>query len=190
MLLHPSPVDASQPPAFARGQRPQALTLWLTGLPSAGKSTLAHELERELKLKGRACVVLDGDDLRAGLSRDLGFSRGERREHVRRVAEVARLFNEAGLTALVALIAPYRADRAAARQIIDPERYVEVFVRADLATCEARDVKGYYARARARQLDAFTGVDSIYEEPLDADMVIDTSGQDVRACVARLLEAF
>jgi bifunctional enzyme CysN/CysC len=163
------------------GQRPA--TLWLTGLSAAGKSTIAYALEQRLIAAGHACVVLDGDNLRHGLNRDLGFSPGDRAENIRRVAEVARLLNDAGLIVITAFISPYREDRARAGEIIGRERFVEVLVDAPLAECERRDPKGLYAKARAGEIAEFTGVSAPYEPPDAADLVLDTASADVPALV-------
>ncbi len=127
-------------------QRP--VTVWLTGLSASGKSTLATELERRLVDAGRPCYLLDGDNIRTGISRDLGFGPEDRHENIRRIAEVARLMNEAGLVAITAFISPYRADRAMARSVVGTERFIEVHVAAPLEVCEKRDPKGFYAKAR------------------------------------------
>src|SRR6185369_11140379 len=169
------------------GQQP--VTVWLTGLSGAGKSTLARALERRLVDLGRACYILDGDNLRQGLNRDLGFSPEDRRENIRRSAEVARLLNEAGVIALAAFISPYREDREMARGIIGPQRFVEVHVAADLATCEGRDPRGLYRRARSGELPEFTGVSAPYEAPANPDVTVDTAAESIEACVAQLLEA-
>ena len=132
------------------GQAP--LTLWLTGLSAAGKSTLAFALERTLHDRGRACYVLDGDNVRHGLNRNLGFSPADRSENIRRIAEVARLMNDAGLIVITAFISPWRADRAAARQIVGAASFLEVHVSTPLAVCEARDPKGFYGQARRGEL--------------------------------------
>jgi adenylyl-sulfate kinase len=167
------------------GQRP--VTVWLTGLSGSGKSTLAFELERRLVAEGRACFVLDGDNVRHGLNRDLGFSPSARRENIRRVAEVARLFNEAGLIVVTAFISPYREDRSAARAIIGEDRFVEAYLAADLRTCEARDCKGLYARARAGEIAEFTGVSAPYEAPESPQLMVDTATQRVDAATAEVL---
>ena len=142
-------------------------TVWITGLPASGKSTIAAALEAALLESGRAAYLLDGDNLRHGLNGDLGFDAAARRENVRRAAEVARLFADAGTVALVSLVSPYEADRAAARKLHaeDGLRFVEVFVNTPLEECERRDPKGLYARARAGELSGFTGVDDPYEAP-------------------------
>lgn len=167
--------------------RQRAATVWLTGLSGAGKSTLAFELERRLLDRGRACYVLDGDNVRHGLNRDLGFTPADRHENIRRVAEVAHLMNDAGLLVITSFISPYRADRELARQVIGAERFLEVWVQTDLATCEQRDPKGLYAKARAGQLAEFTGISAPYEAPEHAPLAVNTSGRPVDACVDELL---
>lgn len=160
--------------ARARAKGYAGAVFWLTGLPAAGKSTLAREAERRLFAERVDAVVLDGDTLRDGLNADLGFSPREREENVRRTAEVARLMAHSGLVVLVALISPRLAMRAMARRIIG-ELYSEIYVAADLAICEARDPKGLYARARAGEIREFTGIDGSYEAPTRPDLTIDTS---------------
>ncbi len=140
-------------------------TLWFTGLSGAGKSTLAFELEKRLLQEGRLCYVLDGDNIRHGLNRDLGFSPEDRKENIRRIAEVARLMNDAGVIVITAFIAPYREDRARARQIIGEDNFIEVFVDAPLAVCEERDPKGLYRKARTGEIENFTGISAPYEAP-------------------------
>jgi adenylyl-sulfate kinase len=149
--------------------------VYLTGLSGAGKSTIAYTLERVLHARGvRACVV-DGDELRVGLSRGLGFSPEDRKENMRRAREVAWMMAEAGLVVVASLISPFRADRGAARDRLGPGRFIEVFVDAPLSVCEARDPKGLYRRARSGELRGLTGIDSPYEAPLDPDVRIDTT---------------
>lgn len=169
------------------GQRPA--TVWLTGLSAAGKSTLAIELERRLVDARSPCYVLDGDNVRAGINRDLGFGPDDRHENIRRIAEVARLMNDAGLVVITAFISPYRADRAMARSIIGDARFIEVHVAAALEVCERRDPKGLYARARRGDIRDFTGVSAPYEAPECPDLVIDTAQASVDKCVQRLLAA-
>lgn len=160
---------------------------WFTGLSGAGKSTLAMAFQRHLFDRGYQVYVLDGDNLRQGLNRNLGFSPEDRSENIRRVAEVARLFADAGIIVLTAFISPYRADRASAREIIG-EDFREVYVKASLDTCAARDPKGLYARARAGEIPEFTGVTAPYEEPESPDLVLDTERLAVEAAVALLYE--
>ena len=169
------------------GQRP--ITVWLTGLSAAGKSTLAAELERRLVDAGRLCYLLDGDNIRAGISRDLGFAPADRHENIRRIAEVARLMNEAGVVAITAFISPYRADRAMARSVVGADRFIEVHVAAPLEVCEKRDPKGLYAKARRGEIAEFTGVSAPYEAPETPDLVLETAQAPVEACVQRLLDA-
>jgi adenylyl-sulfate kinase len=167
------------------GQRP--LTVWLTGLSGAGKSTLGAELERRLMDAGRPCYLLDGDNVRAGISRDLGFGPASRKENIRRVAEIARLLNDAGLIALSAFISPYRADRRMAREIIGADSFLEVYLSAPLEVCEQRDPKGLYRKARAAQIAEFTGVSAPYESPQAPDLVLATGTRGIEECVAELL---
>jgi len=162
------------------------LTVWLTGLSGAGKSTLANGLVAHADMQGRAISVLDGDVLRTGLCKDLGFSVADRHENIRRVAEVARLMNDAGVTALCALISPLLIDREMARNIVGREHFFEVYVAAPLTTCELRDPKGLYKRARAGQLPMFTGIDSAYEAPESPDLVLKTGEQDIAASIENL----
>jgi len=168
-------------------------TVWFTGLSGSGKSTIASLVAAELTRRGVLSYTLDGDNLRHGLNGDLGFSAEDRTENVRRVAEVARLFADAGVVALVPLISPYRAGRDQARALHEAADlvFLEVFVDAPLDVCEARDPKGLYAKARAGELQGFTGVDDPYEPPLAPDLVIDaadTEAKDGAAMVVDLVE--
>ncbi len=149
------------------------VTVWLTGLSGSGKSSVAYAVEARLVADGRACVVLDGDNMRHGLNRDLGFSPEDRAENIRRVAEVARLMNDAGLIVITSFISPYAADRSNAREIIGDERFVETFVDVAAEECERRDPKGLYAKARAGLIPDFTGVSAPYEAPLTPDIRLD-----------------
>jgi adenylyl-sulfate kinase len=167
-------------------QRP--VTLWLTGLSGAGKSTIACALERRLLDAGHAAYVLDGDNVRHGLNRDLGFSPKDRAENIRRIAEVARLLNDAGLIVITAFISPYRADREVARSIVGIADFLEVHVNTPIEVCEERDPKGFYKLARAGELSAFTGISAPYEPPLDPVCSIDTAVDGVGECVDLLLK--
>jgi adenylylsulfate kinase len=164
------------------------ITIWLTGLSAAGKSTVAFALERELIGRGCACYVLDGDNIRHGLNRNLGFSPEDRAENVRRIAEVARLMNDAGLIVITAFISPFRSDRAAAKEIIGPELFREVYVSTPLAVCESRDPKGLYKKARAGEVTDFTGISSPYEPPERSDLTLDAVGCSLDAAIAQLVE--
>ncbi len=164
-------------------------TVWITGLPAAGKSTLACAVEEDLVHQGIPCYRLDGDNLRHGLNGDLGFSAADRNENVRRTAEVARLIADAGLVAVCALISPYAAGRAQARRIHDENGlpFVEVYVSTSLEQCELRDPKGLYARARAGEINDMTGIDDPYEAPTDPELKIDCGAESVDAGVAMVL---
>jgi bifunctional enzyme CysN/CysC len=167
--------------------RQRARTIWLTGLSGSGKSTLATELERALVDLGHACFMLDGDNVRSGLNRDLGFGPDDRTENIRRIAEVARLMNDAGLIAITAFISPYQEDRNMARNIIGEERFVEVYLDASLEACEQRDPKGLYRKARAGEIPEFTGISAPYEPPEAPSLRLDTAGRSVEQCTAQLL---
>ena len=169
------------------GQR--GATVWFTGLPASGKSTVAAAVEAELVRNGRAAYRLDGDNLRHGVCGDLGFTAADRDRNVRRTAEVARLFADAGVVALVSVVSPYAAARAFARDLHEQDglRFVEVFVNTPLEICESRDPKGLYARAKAGQLQGFTGVDDPYEPPRSPDVELQCI--DIELAVARVLEA-
>lgn len=166
--------------------------MWFTGLSGAGKTTLAHELSNVLKQHDVLCCTLDGDDLRRTLNADLGFSEEDRTENTRRVAEVAKLFLKEGYVALVALISPLRSQRAAVKELFEEGQFLEVFVDAPLSVCEARDPKGLYRRARAREIANFTGVDDSYEAPVTPDLHLQTDRESPSTLVAeivRFLEA-
>ena len=166
----------------------KAAVIWLTGLSGSGKSTLANALEQQLAEKGRHTMLLDGDNVRFGLNRDLGFSKEDRVENIRRIAETARLMNDAGLIVLTSFISPYRNDRRIARQIIG-DAFIEVYVSTSLEECEKRDVKGLYQAARKGEIAEFTGITSVYEEPEHPEIIIDTGKSDIRESVRELLEA-
>lgn len=167
-------------------QRP--MTIWLTGLSGAGKSTIASALEARLLALGRLPYILDGDCLRQGVNGDLGFSEAARRENIRRTAQIAAMFNDAGLIVIVALISPYRSCRETARRIIGAERFLEVHVATELAVCEQRDIKGLYRRARAGEIPEFTGISSAYEEPEAPALAIDTGKVDLGEAAELLLQ--
>jgi bifunctional enzyme CysN/CysC len=165
-------------------------TVWMTGLPASGKSTIAVEVEARLVGSGRPALRLDGDNLRHGLNGDLGFSAGDRAENVRRTAHAAALLAEAGVVALVALVSPYAADRAAARAVHEAAGvpFLEVFVATGLEECERRDPKGLYARARTGELKGLTGVGDVYEAPESPDLTIGEA-ETIEAAAARVLAA-
>lgn len=169
------------------GQEPA--TVWLTGLSGSGKSTLAFALEKCLIDQGRPAYVLDGDNIRHGLNRDLGFSAGDRTENIRRIAEVARLFNDAGLFVIAAFISPYQADRAAARKIVGHERFIETYLSAGLEVCEERDPKGLYRQAREGRIPEFTGITAPYEAPESPELILDTGRATVGESVQVIMDA-
>ncbi|MCD8117915.1 MAG: adenylyl-sulfate kinase [Lachnospiraceae bacterium] len=171
--------------AAQKGQKP--LTVWFTGLSGSGKSTLANQLEQRLTSMGYHTMLLDGDNVRLGLNRDLGFQEADRVENIRRAAEVAKLMNDAGLIVLTSFISPFESDRRRAREIIG-EGFFEIHVSTPLAECERRDVKGLYAKARRGEIAHFTGISSPFEEPQHAAMRVDTSETDVKECVEKILK--
>jgi adenylylsulfate kinase len=164
----------------------KSAVLWFTGLSASGKSTLAHAVENTLFDRGCNTYVLDGDNIRHGLNKDLGFSPQDREENIRRIGEVATLFADAGVMAITAFISPYRADRDKARAI-GGDSFIEVYVKCDLDVCEARDPKGLYKKARAGQIPEFTGISAPYEEPDHPELVIDTSHETLEQSAARVI---
>ncbi|WP_020562138.1 adenylyl-sulfate kinase [Methylosarcina fibrata] len=162
--------------------------LWFTGLSGAGKSTLAHAVEEKLHQMGCRTFVLDGDNVRHGLCGDLGFTTEARIENIRRVGEVAKLFMEAGVIVLTAFISPYRADRDRVRSMVVPGDFLEIYCNSPIEICETRDVKGLYKKARAGQIQEFTGISSPYEVPLHPDLTVDTGSVDLDACVQQTLK--
>ncbi|MET0327331.1 MAG: adenylyl-sulfate kinase [Luteimonas sp.] len=172
--------------AATKGHR--SMCVWFTGLSGAGKSTIANHVERLLEARGCHTYLLDGDNLRHGLNRDLGFTETDRLENQRRVSEVARLMTDAGLIVLVSLISPFRAERAAARQLFEAGDFIEVFVDTPLEEAERRDPKGLYAKARRGELPNFTGIDSPYEAPRDAELVLDTMGASLDELARRVVD--
>lgn len=167
--------------------RQQPATVWLTGLSGAGKSTIAYELERHLVGRGHAAFVMDGDNVRHGLNRDLGYSPADRSENIRRIAEVAKLFNEAGMLVITSFISPYCADRAMAREIIGFDRFIEVHLATELRVCEERDPKGLYRKVRAGEIREFTGISAPYETPIQPELRIDTGSMTLDASVEAIL---
>lgn len=167
--------------------RQEPATVWLTGLSGAGKSTIAFELERQLMMRNHLAFVMDGDNVRHGLSRDLGFSPQDRSENIRRIAEVAKLFNEAGLLVITAFISPYRDDRELAREIIGQDRFIETHLCTDIQVCERRDPKGLYKKVRAGGLQEFTGINAPYEVPHSPEVMLDTARMTVEQCVSEIM---
>ena len=162
--------------------------IWLTGLSGSGKSTVAFTLEHALDQRGHLSYVLDGDNIRHGLNKNLGFSAEDREENIRRIGEVGALFVDAGLITITSFISPYRADRETARKTVGPDSFFEVFCYAPLEICEQRDPKGLYKKARAGELKGFTGIDDPYEAPEDPQLVIDTSKTSPQEAAVALCE--
>lgn len=162
--------------------------LWFTGLSGAGKSTLAHAVEEALHQRGCRTFVLDGDNVRHGLCKDLGFSTADRIENIRRVGEIAKLFMEAGIIVLTAFISPFRADRERVRNMVERGEFIEIYCDTPLEICEARDTKGLYEKARAGQIPEFTGISSPYETPKDPELAVNTGTDELDACVRRVID--
>jgi len=165
----------------------KSCVLWYTGLSGSGKSTLGQAVSTALFEMGCRTYVLDGDNIRHGLNKNLGFSPEDRNENIRRIGEVAKLFADAGVIASTAFISPYRADRDQARELI-PDSFVEVYVKADLEVCESRDPKGLYKKARAGEIPEFTGISAPYEEPLKAEITVDTGKASLEECVQAVID--
>lgn len=168
--------------------RHRGAVIWITGLPSSGKSTLAHEVERRLFELGCNSYVLDGDNIRHRLNQDLGFSPEDRRENIRRIGEVANLFTEAGIIVLTAFISPYQEDRDQARALNEPGSFFEVFCKCSIDECERRDPKGLYKRARTGEIAEFTGVSAPYEEPCNPEIVVEADNYSVEECAEKILQ--
>ena len=186
VVWHPHPVTVAQREQL-HGHR--GVVLWFTGLSGSGKSTVAGALEEALHQQGVSTYLLDGDNVRHGLNRDLGFTEADRVENIRRVAEVAKLMVDAGLIVLVSLISPFRSERRMARELFADGEFVEVFVDTSIEECEKRDVKGLYAKARRGMLKNFTGIDSPYEAPEMPEVRLRTADTPPEACVDQILKA-
>ena len=165
----------------------KSVVLWFTGLPGSGKSTMSHALEERLFNKGCRTFVLDGDNVRHGLNSNLDFSHKDRTENIRRIGEVSKLMMEAGFIIMTAFISPYREDRIAVRNLIPNGDFIEIYCKASLETCEARDVKGLYKRARAGEIKNYTGINSPYEVPENADLIIDTEQETIEDSVSIII---
>jgi adenylyl-sulfate kinase len=166
----------------------QSFVIWFTGLSGSGKSTLAALLDQHLNFKGFHTYVLDGDNVRMGINKDLDFSIAGRTENIRRIAEVSKLMIDAGLIVVTAFISPFESDRAKAKSIIGADNFMEVFVDCPLSICEERDTKGLYKKARAGEIKDFTGIHSPFDRPLDSDIVLKTHQFDAQTCIAQIVE--
>lgn len=189
VVWHHGHVDRS---AREKLLRQKGCTIWLTGLPSSGKSTVGFTLEHMLVQQGRMAYVLDGDNIRHGLNKNLGFSAEDRAENIRRIGEVAKLFADAGIITITSFVSPYRADRDIVRKLHDEAKpgipFVEVFIDTPVDECEKRDPKGLYKKARAGEIKGFTGVDDPYEAPLKPEVVLKTAEHSLEDCVAQLAD--
>ncbi len=166
----------------------KGVVLWFTGLSGSGKSTVANEVAYKLHTMGKMCYILDGDNIRHGLNKDLGFSPEDRTENIRRISEVANLFADAGVITLTAFISPYIKDRNFCRELLGEGRFIEIFTKAKLDTCEQRDPKGLYKKAREGVIKEFTGISAPYEEPLNPELVIDTDAESVEESAEIVIE--
>ncbi len=166
----------------------KSVILWFTGLSGSGKSTLAHLLEEELYTLAYRSFVLDGDNVRFGLSSDLGFSNDDRKENIRRIGEAAKLMMEAGVIVMSACISPLKADRNLIRQSLPQDDFIEIYCNSSLETCEARDVKGFYKRARAGEIKNYTGVNAPYEVPNNPELIINTESETVKESVSQIID--
>ena len=165
----------------------RSVVLWFTGLSGSGKSTLAHALEEKLFQKGCRTFVLDGDNVRHGLNSNLGFSESHRTENIRRISEVSKLMLESGLIVMTAFISPFNKDRSEARELISNDDFIEIYCKASLEVCEARDVKGLYKLARGGKIKNYTGIDSPYEEPENPELTINTEDETLDNSVSKIL---
>lgn len=166
----------------------KSAVLWFTGLSNSGKSTIAHAVEERLFQLSCRTFVFDGDNVRHGLCADLGFSREDRVENIRRIGEMTKLFTDAGVIALTAFISPFRSERDRVRGLFEKGGFIEIFCRCPLEVCEQRDVKGHYKRARTGEIKEFTGISSPYEEPINPELTLNTSEQNLEACVRQVIE--
>lgn len=166
----------------------KGVVIWFTGLSGSGKSTIANQVANGLHQLGKLTYVLDGDNIRHGLNKNLGFSPEDREENIRRIGEVAKLFADAGVITTTAFISPYRKDRDKAREILEDGRFIEVFVDCPLEVCESRDPKGLYKKARAGEIKEFTGIDAPYEVPENAEIVINTNDLDLDASIQKVID--
>ncbi|MCY7946110.1 adenylyl-sulfate kinase [Bacillus atrophaeus] len=173
---------------YQQKNKHQSSILWLTGLSGSGKSTIANAAARELFEQGYQVVVLDGDNIRHGLNNDLGFSDEDRKENIRRIGEVAKLFVQQGTIVITAFISPFREDRKQVRQLVDEGEFHEIYIKCDLDICEQRDPKGLYKKARNGEIPFFTGIDSPYEEPEAPELVLDSGQNEREECKNQLIE--
>ncbi|MCM3730350.1 adenylyl-sulfate kinase [Fictibacillus nanhaiensis] len=167
--------------------RHKSAVLWFTGLSGAGKSTIANAVEKSLYEKGLRTYLLDGDNIRHGINQDLGFSPGDRKENIRRIGEISKLFVDAGMIVITAFISPFRQDRKIARSLLEGEEFIEVYIKCSLDECEKRDPKGLYKKAKAGEIPGFTGISSPYEEPDKPEIIIESDKQSIKESVDQIV---
>ena len=184
VVWHPHKVSRDERESFLKQK---GVVLWFTGLSGSGKSTIANEVAHKLHEMGHLSYVLDGDNIRQGLNKDLGFLQEDRKENIRRISEVANLFADAGLITITAFISPYRVDRNYCREILGKGRFLEIYVKASIETCKRRDTKNLYSKAKAGLIKDFTGVSAPYEEPEKPELVLDTDKETIEESVEKVM---
>ena len=185
VVWHDHKVERSEREQFLKQK---GVVLWFTGLSGSGKSTIANEVSYKLHKMGKVSYILDGDNIRHGLNKDLGFSPEDRKENIRRISEVANLFADAGLITITAFISPYRVDRDFCRNLVGEGRFIEIYAKASLDTCEKRDPKGMYKKVRAGIIKEFTGISAPYEEPLNPELVVDTDKESIEDSTNKVID--
>ena len=185
VVWHDHKVERSEREQFLKQK---GVVLWFTGLSGSGKSTIANEVSYKLQKMSKISYILDGDNIRHGLNKDLGFSPEDRKENIRRISEVANLFADAGLITITAFISPYRVDRDFCRNLVGEGRFIEIYAKASLDTCEKRDPKGMYKKVRAGIIKEFTGISAPYEEPLNPELVIDTDKESIEDSTDKVID--
>ena len=185
IVWHDHKVDRSERESLLKQK---GVVLWFTGLSGSGKSTIANEVSYKLHEIGKLSYILDGDNIRHGLNKNLGFSPEDRKENIRRISEVANLFADAGIITITAFISPYRVDRDFCRSLVGEGRFIEIYAKASLDTCEKRDPKGMYKKVRAGLIKEFTGISAPYEEPLNPELVIDTDKESIEESTKKVIE--
>jgi len=185
VVWHDHKVERSEREQFLKQK---GVVLWFTGLSGSGKSTIANEVSYKLQKMSKVSYILDGDNIRHGLNKDLGFSPEDRKENIRRISEVANLFADAGLITITAFISPYRVDRDFCRNLVGEGRFIEIYAKASLDTCEKRDPKGMYKKVRAGIIKEFTGISAPYEEPLNPELIIDTDKESIEDSTNKVID--